>query len=178
MGVQLYEPGARREGKKPTLAQNGDGSCSAAKCEDKVEDGSSSDIEIARSLIVWPIFVLREQTLESVKNRGARSQDCKLRDTHICRPPKINRCCGGGTPDCSSTFSLMRVIWIASGGVRSMGRQKSRGEAMTMKGGNVNIMPRLQASITMEKAYGSNIPCHLARYRVRSTRDNKSCKGP
>ena len=31
--------------------------------------------------------------------------------TYICRPPKINRCCWGGTPDCSSTFSFMREIW-------------------------------------------------------------------
>lgn len=31
--------------------------------------------------------------------------------TYICLPPKISRCCGGGTPDCSSTFSLIRVIY-------------------------------------------------------------------
>ena len=31
-------------------------------------------------------------------------------ETHICRPEKISRCCCGGTPDCSSTFSFMRVI--------------------------------------------------------------------
>jgi hypothetical protein len=31
--------------------------------------------------------------------------------TDICLPPKISRCCGGGTPDCSSTFSLIRVIY-------------------------------------------------------------------
>ena len=33
------------------------------------------------------------------------------RKTHICLPPKISLCCGGGTPDCSSTFSLIRVIY-------------------------------------------------------------------
>jgi hypothetical protein len=33
------------------------------------------------------------------------------KETHICRPEKISRCCCGGTPDCSSTFSFMRVIW-------------------------------------------------------------------
>lgn len=30
---------------------------------------------------------------------------------YICLPLKISRCCGGGTPDCSSTFSFMRVIY-------------------------------------------------------------------
>ena len=31
--------------------------------------------------------------------------------TYSWRPEKTSRCCCGGTPDCSSTFSLMRIIW-------------------------------------------------------------------
>lgn len=46
----------------------------------------------------------------SVSGIDERSQNTCHAGTHSCFPEKINRCWGGGTPDCSSTFSFNRMI--------------------------------------------------------------------
>ena len=38
----------------------------------------------------------------------ARDREKEIEGTHICLPPKINRCCTGGMPSFSSTRSFMR----------------------------------------------------------------------
>jgi hypothetical protein len=71
-----------------------------------MEDGARRDVEFACGLFVWPVGTPRRGG-RSKKGKGARFSS---RSTYICRPAKMRRCCGGGTPDCSSTFSLIRVI--------------------------------------------------------------------
>jgi hypothetical protein len=73
----------------------------AAEREDKVQDRTGRDVGVAGGLVV--------RAASSVSRAGVR----RWTRTHSWRPPKMRRCCGGGTPDCSSTFSLMRVIYAA-----------------------------------------------------------------
>ena len=70
-----------------------------------MQNCTGGDVEIACCLVVRPTTA--DSQLHSTRPNVY---------THICLPLKINLCCCGGTPDCSSTFSLILVIWIPTEG--------------------------------------------------------------
>jgi hypothetical protein len=110
----------------------------AAECEDKVQDRTGRDVGVAGGLVV--------RAASSVSMAGVG----RWTRTHSWRPPKMRRCCGGGTPDCSSTFSLMRVICAAgrqkcATGVKGDGERAARhrdAHAGSARGGREDVSAR------------------------------------
>ena len=113
------------------ISQHGWSLISSTKCKDKMQYRARWDGKVLHSLVIRPMVVVVVGSVERLVH--------KMVVAYICRPLKINRCCGGGTPDCSSTFSLIRVIYRE--GIISVSTRTCRSKRISCKDSGAFLYP-------------------------------------